>query len=433
MSTLAPPKNLTRNVLIGMGLGVLIASVFFYTHHIYEVIGPGGLSIQAGWTSQSFFGGIEKYLFNLGGQIFKNLLMLVVVPLVFFSLVSGISSLTNMVKLGSIATKTIGLYLFTTGIAVSIALLFGWIFNLSGYDGDYGSFEPATADPSLYGTVLRIFPNNIFGAFVENNMLGIVFISILFGIALNLTDDLTNGLSKTFERFNLVFLKIVLLIMSFAPIGVFCLMGSYVMAKGLNIFGDLAQYVILLIFVLAFHLAFTYSLILKIFANLNPLIFFKKMRNVALFAFSTSSSAATIPVTLKTVTDDLGVKKDVSSFVIPVGATINMDGTAIMQGLATMFIASTVGVDLTFIQYMQIVLLAIVTSIGTAAVPSAGTVTLALILGSLGLPLDAIGLILAVDRILDMMRTAVNVCGDAAVSCIVAKSENELDEQIFNK
>ena len=245
-------------------------------------------------------------------------------------------------------------------------------------------------------------------------------------------DRLTGGLSKTFEKLNTVFLKIVLLIMSFAPVGVFCLMGSYVMAKGLNVFGDLAQYVALLIFVLAFHLFFTYSLILKVFANLNPLIFYRKMKDVALFAFSTSSSAATIPVTLKTVTDELGVKKDVSAFVVPVGATINMDGTAIMQGLATMFIASTVGVDLTLVQYGQIVLLAIVTSIGTAAVPSAGTVTLALILGSLGLPLDAIGLILAVDRILDMIRTAVNVCGDAAVSCIVAKSENELDEKIFN-
>ena len=220
--------------------------------------------------------------------------------------------------------------------------------------------------------------------------------------------------------------------MSFAPIGVFCLMGSYVMDKGLDIFGDLAEYVVLLIFVLFFHLFFTYSLILKLFANLNPLTFYKKMRNVALFAFSTSSSAATIPVTLKTVTDDLGVKKDVSSFVVPVGATINMDGTAIMQGLATMFIASTVGVDLTLIQYGQIVLLAIVTSIGTAAVPSAGTVTLALILGSVGLPLDAIGLILAVDRILDMIRTSVNVCGDAAVSCIVAKSEGEFDQEVFD-
>mgnify|MGYP001198062771 FL=1 len=418
MSTLSAPKNLTRNVLIGMAAGVIVASAFYYGQHLIP---------------SSIFSGVEKYIFNLGGQIFKNLLMLVVVPLVFFSLVSGISSLSNMVKLGSIATKTIGLYLFTTGIAVSLALLFGWAFNLSGYEGAVDSYDPTTGDSSLYGTMLRIFPNNIFGAFIENNMLGIVFISILFGIALNLTDDLTNGLSKAFERFNIVFLKIVLLIMSFAPIGVFCLMGTYVMEFGLNIFGDLAQYVLLLIFVLAFHLTFTYSLILKLFANLNPLTFFKKMRNVALFAFSTSSSAATIPVTLKTVTDDLGVKKDVSSFVVPVGATINMDGTAIMQGLATMFIASTVGVDLTLIQYVQIVLLAIVTSIGTAAVPSAGTVTLALILGSLGLPLDAIGLILAVDRILDMMRTAVNVCGDAAVSCIVAKSENELDEQIFNK
>ena len=418
MSVLSPPKNLTKNVLLGMALGVLIASVFYYSQDSI----PAGLYLT-----------VEKYVFNLGGQIFKNLLMLVVVPLVFFSLVSGISSLSNMVKLGSIATKTIGLYLMTTGIAVSLALIFGYVFNLSGYEGDVEAFSPTTGDSSLYGTVMRIFPNNIFGAFVENNMLGIVFISILFGIALNLTDELTGGFSKVFEKLNTVFLKIVLLIMSFAPIGVFCLMGSYVMAKGLNVFGDLAQYVALLIFVLAFHLFFTYSLILKFFANLNPLIFYRKMKDVALFAFSTSSSAATIPVTLKTVTDELGVKKDVSSFVVPVGATINMDGTAIMQGLATMFIASTVGVDLTLVQYGQIVLLAIVTSIGTAAVPSAGTVTLALILGSLGLPLDAIGLILAVDRILDMIRTAVNVCGDAAVSCIVAKSENELDEKIFNR
>ena len=417
MNALSAPKNLTRNVLIGMAAGILIASTFYYSQ---------------GFINEDISVGVEKYIFNLGGQIFKNLLMLVVVPLVFFSLVSGISSLSNMVKLGSIATKTIGLYLFTTAIAVSLALFFGWAFNLSGFEGTVDSYVPPSGDSSLYGTVLRIFPNNIFGAFIENNMLGIVFISILFGLALNLTDDLTNGLSKTFERFNIVFLKIVLLIMTFAPIGVFCLMGSYVMAKGLNIFGDLVQYVLLLIFVLFFHLIFTYSLILKSFANLSPLIFYRKMKNVALFAFSTSSSAATIPVTLKTVTDDLGVKKDVSSFVVPVGATINMDGTAIMQGLATMFIASTVGIDLTLIQYGQIVVLAIVTSIGTAAVPSAGTVTLALILGSLGLPLDAIGLILAVDRILDMIRTAVNVCGDAAVSCIVAKSENELDLSVYN-
>ncbi len=418
MSQLDPPKNLTRDVLIGMFAGVLIASIFFYLQD----------SI-----SQSIFQGIEKYLFNLGGQIFKNLLLLIVVPLVFFSLVSGISSLSNMVKLGSIASKTIVLYLMTTAFAVVIAIFFGWAFNISGYEGELGSFNAPSGEASLYDTVLRIFPNNIFGAFVENNMLGIVFISILFGIALNLTDELTDKLSKNFERLNIVFMKIVLIIMSFAPIGVFCLMGSYVMDNGLNIFGDLIQYVLILMFVLFFHLVFTYSLILKMLANLNPITFFKKMRNVALFAFSTSSSAATIPVTLKTVTDDLGVKKDVSSFVIPVGATINMDGTAIMQGLATMFIASTAGVDLSMVEYLQIVLLAMVASIGAAAVPSAGTITLALILSSLGLPLDAIGLILAVDRILDMIRTSVNVTGDSAVACIVANSENLLDKEVFNK
>ena len=418
MSQLDPPKNLTRNVLVGMFSGVLLASIFFYFQD----------SI-----SQSVFLGIEKYLFNLGGEIFKNLLLLIVVPLVFFSLVSGISSLSNMVKLGSIASKTVLLYLLTTAFAVVIAIFFGWVFNISGYEGEVTSFNAPSGEANLYDTVLKVFPNNIFGAFVENNMLGIVFISILFGIALNLTDNLTDNLSKNFERLNIVFMKIVLIIMSFAPIGVFCLMGSYVMDKGLNIFGDLIQYVLILIFVLLFHLFFTYSLVLKIFANLNPIIFFKKMRNVALFAFTTSSSAATIPVTLKTVTDELGVKKDVSSFVIPVGATINMDGTAIMQGLATMFIASTVGVDLSMIEYIQIVLLAMVASIGAAAVPSAGTITLALILSSLGLPLDAIGLILAVDRILDMIRTSVNVSGDAAVACVVANSEELLDKNIFNK
>ena len=417
MTQLETPKNLTRNVLIGMFAGVLIASLFYYSQEFI-------------W--QQIFLFAEKYIFNLGGQIFKNLLLLIVVPLVFFSLVSGISSLSNMVKLGSIATKTIGLYLLTTAFAVIIAIFFGWVFNISGYEGEVSAYIPPSGDSSLYGTVIKIFPNNIFGAFVENNMLGIVFISVLFGIALNLTDELTNNLSKNFERLNIVFLKIVLIIMGFAPVGVFCLMGSYVMDHGLDIFGDLIQYVLILIFVLFFHLIFTYSIILKLFANLNPITFYKKMRNVALFAFSTSSSAATIPVTLKTVSDDLGVKKDVSSFVIPVGATINMDGTAIMQGLATMFIASTAGVDLSMVEYVQIVMLAMVASIGAAAVPSAGTITLALILSSLGLPLDAIGLILAVDRILDMIRTSVNVCGDAAVSCIVAVSEDELDYQIYN-
>ena len=418
MTELSAPKNLTRNVLIGMGAGFIVGAFFFYTNI----------------TPQFFEDFFSTYIFSLGGDIFKNLLRLIVVPLVFFSLVSGISSLTDMARLGSIAYKTVGLYLLTTAIAVSLALFFGWITNLgSGFSGDLVPTELAGGEASFYDTVMRIFPSNMFGAFVENNMLGIVFISILFGIALNATDSITGGLSKSFEKLNTVFLKIVLLVMQFAPIGVFCLIGTYVATKGLDIFGDVAQYVVLLIFVLVFHLVFTYSLILTIFARLNPLKFFAKMKDVMLFAFSTSSSAATIPVTLKTVTQDLGVKKDVGSFVVPVGATINMDGTAIMQGLATVFIAGiTPGIELGLVEYVQIIFLAVITSIGTAAVPSAGIVTLTIILSQLGIPLEAIGLILAVDRILDMLRTSINVCGDAAVSCIVAKTERGLDEEVFN-
>jgi len=267
----------------------------------------------------------------------------------------------------------------------------------------------------------------------NNQMLAVVFFSILFGLALNKTNHLTNNFSESFEKLNTVFMQLVIMIISFAPIGVFCLIGKFVIADGLDIFQEAFKYVTLLILVLFIHAFVTYSLILKMFTNLSLLTFFKKMREVAIFAFSTSSSAATIPVTLKTVQDNLGVNKNVASFVIPVGATINMDGTAIMQGMATIFIAQMSGIDLSLIQYVQVVILAVVTSIGTAAVPSAGTITLVIILQQFGLPLEAIGIILAVDRILDMLRTSVNVTGDAAVACIVANSEGLLDKNIYNK
>ena len=263
-------------------------------------------------------------------------------------------------------------------------------------------------------------------------MLAIVFFSILFGLALNKTNHLTGNLSESFERLNTVFMQLVLMIMSYAPIGVFCLIGKFVITDGLDIFQEAVMYVVLLISVLIFHAIVTYSIFLKIFTNLSPIVFFRKMKETAIFAFSTSSSAATIPVTLKTVTTDLGVNKNIGSFVIPVGATINMDGTAIMQGMATVFIAQMSGIDLSIFQYVQVVLLAVIASIGAAAVPSAGTITLVIILQQFGLPLEAIGIILAVDRILDMIRTSVNVTGDATVACIVAQSEEMLDKTVFD-
>ena len=412
------PKNLTRNILLGMFFGLLFGAVIFYLDPLPEYL--------------TFF--IGTYLFNLGGDIFINLLKLMIVPLVFFSLVTGISSLGSLKSLGNITLKTIGLYLTTTAIAVSLSLLVGSIFRPgSGYSSDLSvSPDSLPEGQGTYETILGIFPSNIIQAMADNQMLAIVFFSIIFGLALNKTNHLTDNISKAFEKLNIVFMQLVIMIISFAPIGVFCLIGKFVISDGLNVFQEAFMYVILLISVLILHTFLTYSLMLKFFTNLSVVTFFKKMKDVAIFAFSTSSSAATIPVTLNTVENNLGVNKNVASFVVPVGATINMDGTAIMQGMATIFIAQMSGIELTLIEYVQVVILAVATSIGTAAVPSAGTITLIIILQQFGLPLEAIGIILAVDRILDMIRTSVNVCGDAAVSCIVASSEEELDKQIFN-
>ncbi|MDC1186994.1 dicarboxylate/amino acid:cation symporter [Gammaproteobacteria bacterium] len=412
------PKNLTRNILLGMLVGFVLGAILYYSNFL-----PLRL--------KEF---IEIYVFNLGSSIFVNLLKLLIVPLVFFSLVSGISSLTNMTSLGNITLKTVSLYLSTTAIAVTLSLIIGSIFKPgSGYSSNISPPDKLPQGQGIYETILDIFPSNIIEAMANNQMLAVVFFSILFGLALNKTNHLTNNFSESFEKLNTVFMQLVIMIISFAPIGVFCLIGKFVIADGLDIFQEAFKYVTLLILVLFLHAFVTYSLILKMFTNLSLLTFFKKMREVAIFAFSTSSSAATIPVTLKTVQDNLGVNKNVASFVIPVGATINMDGTAIMQGMATIFIAQMSGIDLSLIQYVQVVILAVVTSIGTAAVPSAGTITLVIILQQFGLPLEAIGIILAVDRILDMLRTSVNVTGDAAVACIVANSEGLLDKNIYNK
>ena len=408
------PKNLTRNILFGMLLGFAVGSIIYYTN----IFGDTLSNI------------VEVYVFKLGSDIFINLLKMLIVPLVFFSLVSGISSLGNLKSIGNISLKTITLYLITTAIAVSLSLFIGAIFQPGSGVNTANLISPdkLPQGQGVYQTILDIFPANIIEAMANNQMLAIVFFSIIFGLALNKTNHLTNNLSESFEKLNTVFMQLVVMIIAFAPIGVFCLIGKFVIADGLNVFGEALKYVILLIATLFLHMFITYSVLIKFFTRLSLKTFFLKMKDVAVFAFSTSSSAATIPVTLKTVENELGVNKNVAAFVVPVGATINMDGTAIMQGMATIFIAQMSGIDLSLIQYVQVVLLAVATSIGTAAVPSAGTITLVIILQQFGLPLEAIGIILAVDRILDMTRTAINVTGDAAVACVVAESEGMLEK-----
>ena len=373
-------------------------------------------------------------LFELVGSLFISSLKMLVVPLVFVSLVSGIGSLRDLGSLGKLGARTLMLYLLTTGVAVSVGLLLADIFepgkglNLA---DTAGGFE-LEKTPSLMDILTGIIPNNPVAAMAEGNMLQIIVFSILFGIGASASKKYGKKIFKAFDGLNAIITNIIFIIMSFAPYGVFCLIGKAFYSQGHEVIVSMAEYVLVVIAAYLFHALGVFSFLIKYFCKLNPLIFFKKMRQVQIFAFSTSSSNATIPINLDTVVKRLGVKKSVASFTIPLGATINMDGTAIMQGVATVFIANAYGLDLALAQYFTIVLTAMLASIGTAGVPGVGLVMLAMVLKQVGLPVEGIGLIIGVDRILDMLRTAINVTGDAAVSTVVAVKEKSLDYKVFN-
>ena len=367
------------------------------------------------------------------GQIFIASLRLVIVPLVFFSLVCGVVSISSTSRLGSISLKTLSLYLLTTAIAISVALAFALLFN-PGVGIDLAlptSFESASA-PSLKEVLINIFPTNPVAAMAEGNMLQIIVFSLLFGIALKSLGSAGESLKRSFEVLNELMINLVKMLIELAPYGIFALLFSLFAVQGFGMIGDLAKYFFLLVFVLIFHAFFTYGSLLSILGGVNPALFFIKVRSLAVFAFSTSSSSATMPITLDTVKNQLGVRPSIGSFTVPLGATINMDGTAIMQGIATVFISQAYNIDLTMIDYLMVILTATLASIGTAGVPGVGLIMLAMVLEQVGLPVEGIALIIGVDRLLDMTRTAVNVCGDAMVSCVVAISEDEFDSEIFS-
>lgn len=294
------------------------------------------------------------------------------------------------------------------------------------------TFEPSQA-PSLAQVIIDLFPTNPFSAMANGNMLQIIVFALLFGISMALVGGKSGDrLKGFFDDFNEIIMKLVIILMNLAPYGVFALMAKLFSETEFETIFSLGKYFLLVFFVLILHGVITYSLILKGLTGLSPWTFLKKMREVQIFGFSTSSSNATIPVTLETVTKRLGVSNSIGSFTVPLGATINMDGTAIMQGVATVFIAQVYLVDLSVADYVMVVLTATLASVGTAGVPGVGLIMLAMVLGQVGLPVEGIGLIIGVDRLLDMTRTSVNVTGDAMVSLIVAKSEGELDEKVFN-
>ena len=372
-------------------------------------------------------------LLDVVGQIFIASLRLVIVPLVFFSLVCGVVSISSTSRIGTISLKTLSLYLLTTAIAISVALTFALIFKPGiGIDLALPTAFESTAAPSLKEVLINIFPTNPVAAMAEGNMLQIIVFSLLFGIALKSLGSAGDSLKNSFELINNVILNLVRMLIELAPYGIFALLFSLFAVQGFGMIADLAKYFFLLVFVLIFHAFVTYGSLLSLLARLNPIRFFMKVRSLAVFAFSTSSSSATMPVTLDTVKNNLGVRSSIGSFTVPLGATINMDGTAIMQGIATVFISQAYNIDLSMIDYLMVILTATLASIGTAGVPGVGLIMLAMVLEQVGLPVEGIALIIGVDRLLVMTRTAVNVCGDAMVSCVVAVSEDEFDSDTFH-
>lgn len=420
--------SLTARIFFGMIAGILTGSLL---QALFD--DSGDLTFSVLTLEVSTYAVLVEGIFNVIGQIFIASLKMLVVPLVFVSLVCGTCSLSDPTKLGRLGGKSVLLYVVTTAIAISLAVSLALM--VSPGEGvsltSESSFE-ANEAPSLAQVIINMFPSNPIDAMAKGNMLQVIVFSLLFGIALALSGEAGKRLSSFFEDLNAVIMKLVMILMNLAPYGVFALLAKLFATIEFSTIGSLIKYFVLVIAVLLIHAFISYPILLKILSGLNPLILLRKMRDAAIFAFSTSSSSATLPVTLETATNKLGVRNSIASFTVPLGATINMDGTAIMQGVATVFIAQVYGVDLTLADYLMVILTATLASIGTAGVPGVGLIMLAMVLQQVNLPVEGIALIIGVDRLLDMTRTAVNVTGDCMVSCVVAKSEGELNERVYN-
>lgn len=370
------------------------------------------------------------------GNGFIRLMQMLVVPLVMCSLVCGTMSIGDTKTLGKVGIKTLVFYLATTAIAVSIALIFAlWIRPGAGLNIDAieGGDVTINETAGLADTLLAIIPTNIFTSMANGDMLPIIVFSVFVGIMLAKLGKKASTISNFFAEFNDVMMEMTTTVMSAAPIGVFCMIAKTFATIGFEAFVPMLKYMGCVLFVLVLHGFGVYQIFLFLFTRLNPLTFIKKFFPVMQFAFSTSTSNACIPLSIETLKEKLGVSRRISSFTVPLGATINMDGTAIMQGVAVVFIAEAYGIALTPTMLGTVVLTATLASVGTAGVPGVGLVTLAMVLTSVGLPTEGIALIMGIDRILDMARTAVNVTGDAVCTTIVANQEGLVNKEVYNQ
>lgn len=410
-------------IILGMVLGVLAGLAFTQF--------DGGKELIQDW--------VKPF-----GTIFINSLKLIAVPLILASLIKGVSDLKDISRLSEMGGKTIGIYLMTTVIAVTIGLVLVNVIKpgnsiseetrtelVSNYQGDAEKYQAAAEvqkDAGPLQALIDLVPSNIFGAAGDNkNMLQVIFFAIFFGIGLILIpEEKSKTVKKFFDGFNEVILKMIDLIMLSAPYGVFALLASLVVeSPSIDLFKALIWYSFTVVLGLFLMIVF-YNFAVWAITKINPKTFIKGISPAQLLAFSTSSSAATLPVTMERTTEHLGVDEEVASFVLPIGATINMDGTSLYQAVAAVFIAQAFGMDLTLGAQLGIIVTATLASIGSAAVPGAGMVMLVIVLGQAGIPEAGLALIFAIDRPLDMLRTTVNVTGDASVSMIVAKSLGKL-------
>ncbi len=404
--------SFTKKIIVSMILGILIGVSFNITSLI-----------------ESSSGTYVINLLDLISYLFLSSLKLIIVPLIFFSIVCGIVSLSDDVSISRLGIKTLLLYTITTVIAISLGLLFSSFIN-------YEPIEMKNLDSVInienIETDGNIFPNNIFKSLSDGNIIHLLIFAVLIGISAARIKNRIKTFIQYFYDFNDVVNELVKLIISFTPIAVFCILAKTFSTQGIETIMSLGGYFFTVVFVLLFHFLFTFSILIKFFTALNPVKFFQNLKDVVIFTFSTSSSSASIPFTLKATEEKYGIDKSIGTFTVPLGATINMDGTAIMQGCATFFLASLYGIDLGINEIVTIVITATIASIGTAGIPSAGIIMLTVIFTQIGIPLEGITLLLGVDRLLDMMRTSVNVSGDICISCVIASSENKINESVFN-
>lgn len=374
-------------------------------------------------------------ILQIAGKGFIRLMQMLVVPLVVCSLICGSMAIGDTKTLGKVGVKTIGFYLLTTALAIALALGVASLIQ-PGLGMNLTAPETAQVEEesvNFVDTILNMIPSNIFSSLTNGDMLPVIVFSLFVGILLAKLGSRTSVVANFFSQCNDVMMEMTMTIMKAAPVGVFCLIAKTFAEIGFDAFGSMLKYMGAVILALAIQCFGVYQLLLFLFTRLNPLRFIKKFFPVMMFAFSTSTSNATIPLSIETLEEKMGVSRKIASFTVPLGATINMDGTSIMQGVAVIFIAEAYGIPLTAGGILTVIATATIASIGTAGVPSVGLVTLSMVLTSAGLPTEGIALIMGIDRILDMLRTAVNVTGDAVCTTIVSKQEGLFQKEIFDK